>query len=163
MSEDTVSRRSLLNATTISLFVAALSLCTAMYQGYLNTRAVNVFSQDVMYRETMRACHEAVHFFMEARLRINRVAAARDAGDKERIEDFVFEANRTVARFAAVATYLANFNEESRRERYTDLARKLEALVKSAQEKGKAGADLSHVDEKFYRLNRDCVSSVRKP
>jgi len=163
LSEGTVSRQSLVNATTISLFVAALSLCTAMYQGYLNTRAVNVFSQDVMYRETMRACHEAVHFFMEARLRIKRVAAARDGGDRERIEDFVFDANRTVARFAAFATYLANFNERSRRERYTDLARKLEALVKSAQDKGRAGTDLSEVDEKFYRLNRDCVSSVRKP
>ena len=133
-----------------------------MYQGYLNTRAVGVFSQDVKYRETMRACREAVEYFMEARLRINRLAAARDSRNEARLDDFAFDANRTVARFAAVATYLANFDEKERRRRYTDLVWDLEALTRNAREKGKAGADLKKADEKFFHLNEDCVSSVRK-
>lgn len=162
MTEGSQPRRVLVNATTISIFVAALSLATAMYQGYLNTRAVGVFSRDVKYRETMRACREVVDAFMEARLRIMRVAESRPAISEQKLDDYVFDANRTVARFAAVATYLANFNETGRRERYTDLARNLEALVARARKDGKKGADLSGVDEKFYRLNKDCVASVRK-
>ncbi|MGE3644831.1 MAG: hypothetical protein AB7F96_13360 [Beijerinckiaceae bacterium] len=156
-------RKPVVNTTTISLFVAALSLCTAMYQGYLNTRAVGVFSRDVEYRETMRACREAVEYFMEARLRIKRLALSQTATDAVLKEERAFEAERTVARFAAVATYLANYNEGARRDRYTKLVRDLEALIRAGAVDPAKGVDLAKVDEEFFHLNNDCVASVRKP
>jgi hypothetical protein len=162
MSDERGSRRSLVNATAISLFVAALSLCTAMYQGYLNTQAVGVFSRDVQYRETMRACREAVEYFMEARLRIRRITLSQTMADPVLKEERAFEAERTVARFAAVATYLANYNERARRERYTKLVRDLEALIRTSAADPAKGADLAKVDEEFYHLNNDCVASVRR-
>lgn len=150
-----------LTAMHVSLFVAALSLCTAMYQGYLNTQAVGVFSSDVTHRETMRSCREAVEFFMEAKLRIRRLtdSAKETLGPRDK-GDILFEARRTVSRFAAVATYLANFNEGNLREPYTNLARELEALV----DKAAAGESVSFEDanEKFYRLNDDCVTSTKQ-
>ena len=46
---------------------AALSLGTAVYQGYLNTKNVEVFQTDARKRETMRACRDSAEFFFEAR------------------------------------------------------------------------------------------------
>ena len=148
-----------INATHVSLFVAALSLCTAFYQGYLNTRAVGVFSRDVTHRETMRACREAVEYFMEARLRIQRLAAVdRSAYGARDIAEISFDAQRAVARFAAVATYLANFNAVRLRQSYTAITRDLETLAEAAQS-GKS-ADIGAVETKFYALNENCVASV---
>ncbi len=148
-----------LNATHISIFVAALSLCTALYQGYLNTQAVGVFSRDVTHRETMRSCREAVEYFMEAELRIRRLASANRSvyGEKE-IAEMAFEARRTVTRFAAVATYLANFNAAKLREPYTAITGNLEALVTNAQAGGLT--DTGPVEARFYALNENCVASV---
>ncbi len=148
-----------ITATHVSIFVAALSLCTAMYQGYLNTQAVGVFSRDVTHRETMRSCREAVEYFMEAELRIRRLASANRSiyGEKE-ISELAFDARRTVMRFAAVATYLANFNAAKLREPYTAITRDLETLVTSAQSGGPA--DTGAVETKFYALNENCVASV---
>ena len=159
MSEPTEARKSRISATQVSIAVAALSLCTALYQGYLNTRAVAVFSHDATHRETMRACRETVEFYMDAKLRIGRIGEAASGvyTPRERA-DIVFEARRAVARFAAVATYLANFSEETRRARYTDITQKLDAIVETGGD-GKP-ADFSVVDKTFYTLNEDCVASV---
>ena len=148
-----------LTATQISVFVAALSLCTALYQGYLNTRAVGVFSRDVTHRETMRACRETVEFFMDAKLRIQRIGEAPGAYSAREQADIVFEARRAVARYAAVATYLANFSAEARRARYSEITQNLEAMINAAATGGKP-ASFEPVDQKFYMLNEDCVASV---
>jgi hypothetical protein len=156
---DAASSKFSLNATHVSLFVAALSLCTAMYQGYLNTQAVGVFSRDVTHRETMRSCREAVEYFMEAELRIERLAKLdRSIYSSKEIADMAFDAHRTVSRFAAVATYLANFNAARLREPYTLLARELDSLIDIAQA-GKP-ADTAPVEAKFYQLNENCVASA---
>ena len=149
-----------LTATHVSLFVAALSLCTAFYQGYLNTQAVGVFSRDVVHRETMRACREAVEYFMESRLRIQRLAEAPVSTADTQRADLVFESRRAVARFASVATYLANFNAPALREPYTAITRDLESLIAAASAKP---VDLGPVDAKFYALNENCVASVTPP
>ena len=150
-----------LTAMHVSLFVAGLSLCTAFYQGYLNTQAVGVFATDVTHRETMRACREAVEYFMEAKLRIRRLtdSAKETLGPRDK-GDILFEARRTVSRFAAVATYLANFNEEKLREPYTRLGRELEALIDKAAAGEPAGFESA--DDKFYQLNNDCVTSSKQ-
>lgn len=160
MTENVRASRLPVNTTTVSIFVAALSLCTAMYQGYLNTQAVAVFSRDVSYRETMRACREVVEHFMEAKLRIARIVD--DTGKLEGRErsNEIFDARRSVVRFSAVATYLANFNEKLRREPYTELAREIEALIRNAATSNKA-PDFTSVDEKFFALNKDCVAAVK--
>lgn len=160
MTETTPASKIPINATTISIFVAALSLCTAMYQGYLNTQAVAVFSRDVTYRETMRACREAVEHFMEAKLRITRIADDNGKLEGRARNDEIFDARRTVVRFSAVATYLANFSEKVRRQPYTELARELDSLISNAAAGHKA-PDFAGVDEKFFALNKDCVAAVR--
>lgn len=159
MTDAAASPRSRISATHVSIFVAALSLATAMYQGYLNTQAVGVFSRDVTHRETMRSCREAVEYFMEAELRIERLGRANRAvyGEKE-ISEMGFDARRSVMRFAAVATYLANFNAGKLRDAYTAITRELEALIETAQA-GKA-VDTAAVETKFNTLNENCVASV---
>lgn len=159
MTEAPASPNFRLTTTHVSLFVAALSLATAMYQGYLNTQSVGVFSRDVTHRETMRSCREAVEYFMEAELRIMRLArASRQTYDEKEIAEMAFEARRTVARFAAVATYLANFNEGKLREAYTAITRDLETLIENAR--AGAPSDTSAVHAKFNILNENCVASV---
>ncbi len=160
MTETASAPRSRINATTISIFVAALSLCAAMYQGYLTTRAVAVFSRDVSYRETMRACREAVEHFMEAKLRIARLADDASKLEGRVRSDEIFDARRAVVRFSAVATYLANFSEKLRREPYTELARELDAMIARASASASA-PDFSGIDSKFFALNNDCVAAVR--
>ncbi len=150
--------RTQLDAAHVSLFVAFLSLATSMYQGYLNTRSVAVFSSDATRRETMHGCREAVEYFMEARLRIQRLMDMPPATyTAKETADYTFEARRSVARFAAVATYLANFHEDLLRERYTAITRELDSLIDNASK----GGALAGVDERFYALNEDCVASFR--
>ena len=159
MSDSANAPKPRLTAMHISVFVAAASLCTALYQGYLNTRAVGVFSRDVTHRETMRACRETVEFFMDAKRRIQRIGEAPGAYSAREQADIVFEARRAVARYAAVATYLANFSAEARRARYTEITQNLEAMISAATTGGKP-ASFEPVDQKFYMLNEDCVASV---
>ena len=162
MSDAANAPKPRLTATHVSVLVAAASLCTAMYQGYLNTRAVAVFANDVTHRETMRACRETVEFFMEAKLRIQRLGEAPTGAYSAREQaDIAFEARRAVARYAAVATYLANFSAEARRARYTEITQMLEARIDAAARDGKR-SDFAEVDQKFYMLNEDCVASVTK-
>ena len=160
-SSDLKSQISMAHA---SLVVAALSLATAVYQGYLNTRNVEVFQADARKRESMRACRDSAEFFFDARLRVECLREAAAAGEPGKsIDDYNFEARRAVARFAAVATYLANFSVEESRARYSRITRDLEALTAAARKP--EGEDFARridaAQALFNALNDDCVPLMR--
>ena len=99
-----------------------------------------------------------------SRLRVERLREAIAAGDPARfLDDLNFEARRSTARFAAVATYLANFNVEESRARYSRITQDLESLIAAAR---KPGAEdfarrLDEAQSRFNALNDDCVPLMR--
>jgi hypothetical protein len=138
-----------LNLTHVSLAVATLSLGAALFQGYLNSRNLDVVQRDIGRREHLRACKEVIEAYFDAKLRIER-AWGEAAADRR------FEARQAVARFAALGTYLANFQDEAARVRYTELSRELDRLA------GEGGpAAFARADEVFAAMNADCVRSTR--
>ena len=67
------------NANTlayVSFFVAALSLATSMYQGYLNTRFVDIVQSNVARGETARVCKDLIDVFFQIKFRTTVLASA---------------------------------------------------------------------------------------
>lgn len=159
-------------ATIITLFpmaIAVLSLVTSIYNGYLNNRFVTLIQGNLGRSEYMRTCRDVIDAYFQVKYRADvlraatktsGVAAGMDAGvaaTSARIE-----AGHAVARFGALATYLANLRDEDIRARYSQLYGQLNQYVTSAS----SGADterarlLSEADANFARLNDDCVKSA---
>lgn len=142
--------------THLSLLVALASFGAAMFQGYINSRNLEVVQRDISRREHIRACKEAIEAFFDAKLRIVRLAHI--AGSVAETSEF--ETAMSVSHVGAIGTYLANFQGEDARYQYTLLTRELQRLVDVA--KGGAKADDSFfktADEKFNLMNADCVHS----
>lgn len=148
------------NIAHVSIVIAVLSLGAAMYQGWINSRNLEAVTRDIGRREHLRACKEVIEAYFEVKLRIARLATptmGAGLGDPE------FEARAAIARFAALGTYLANFQDEAARVRYTGLSRELERLVDVARSAPVADrAELFRAaDEIFASMNADCVGSTR--
>lgn len=144
----------------VSIVIALMSLGAALYQGWINSRNLEAVQRDIGRREHLRACKEIIEAYFEVKLRIARLAMptmGAGLGDPE------FEARAAVARFAALGTYLANFQDEGRRVRYTALSRELERLVDQARAAPIADRDalFRAADEIFAGMNADCVGSTR--
>ena len=156
------------NANTlayISFFVAALSLATSMYQGYLNTRFVEIVQSNVARGETARICKDLIDGYFQIKFRTTALAAAMQR-DKDTNSSAVIsalsEAQNAASRFAAYGTYLANFLGEQKRSEYTALSNELARIVGEAQRS--ATADVSALFEKadalFGVMNADCVKNA---
>jgi hypothetical protein len=142
-----------LNLTHISLAIATVSLGAALFQGYLNSRNLDVVQRDIARREHLRACKEAIEAYFDAKLRIERAAA--EPGPERR-----FEARAAVARVGALGTYLANFQGEAMRVSYTGLTRELDRLA-LAPSPAAPGEAFARADGIFAELNQDCMRSTR--
>jgi hypothetical protein len=108
----------------ISFFVAALSLVTSFYQGYLNTKFVELIQSSVARNETARTCKDLIDGYFQVKLRTAQLAATFDREKNANAPAAIAadsEVANSVSRFAALGTYLANFADESRREKYTQL------------------------------------------
>ncbi|HEV2000920.1 MAG TPA: hypothetical protein VGQ97_10610, partial [Xanthobacteraceae bacterium] len=67
-----------------------------------------------------------------------------------------------VSHFAALGTYLANFQDAAARERYTHLSWELAGLVQKAREKSPAEVEklFDKADGMFGQMNDDCIKTV---
>ena len=74
------------------------------------------------------------------------------------------EAANSVSRFAALGTYLANFQGDAARETYTHLSWELESIVKAAHSISPGGVDklFEKADGMFAAMNDDCVKAANK-
>jgi len=149
----------------VSFFVAGLSLVTSMYQGYLNTRFVELVQSSVARGETARICKDLIDAFFQIKFRTAGLAAALDRERNPNSPGVIAaasEAQNAVSRFGAYGTYLANFQGEKKRYEYTMLARELARVVDVAKSGPVAdsGKLFDNADEMFGAMNADCVKGV---
>jgi hypothetical protein len=135
------------------MFIAALSLVTSMYNGYLNNRFLDFIERNTGRVEYLHTCKEIIDAYFQVKF---RASGERTAGAQREVED-------AVSRFAALATYLANLRDDKVRARYTELARDLGRI---AQVVGRtAPADIEKLfqapDRIFAELNDDCVKRAK--
>lgn len=149
----------------VSFFVAALSLVTSMYQGYLNTRFVELIQSGVARAETARICKDLIDAFFQIKFRTEGLVAALEREKNPNSPGVVSasaDARSAVSRFGAYGTYLANFQGEKKRYEYTMLSRELARIVESAHKLPAAepSALFGKADEMFGVMNADCVRSA---
>ncbi len=149
----------------VSFFVAALSLITSMYQGYLNSRFVELIQSGVARSETARTCKDLIDVYFQIKFRTAAVASAFEREKNPNSPAVIAassEALNTVSRFAAFGTYLANFQGEEKRAEYTALSNELARVVDLAHKSpaGDTSKLFGKADELFGAMNADCVKSA---
>src|SRR5262245_30248610 len=145
--------------TFFPMFIAALSLLTSIYNGYLNNRFVDLIENNVARVEYMKTCKEIIDAYFQVKAKadaLSRLGATAVGRDQA-------AAIEAVARFGALGTYLANLRDERIRERYTRLTQALDKVIANA---GATAPDalpklLEPVDRDFAALNEDCIRSAK--
>ena len=151
----------------VTFFVAGLSLVTSFYQGYLNTKFVELIQTSVMRNETARTCKDLIDGYFQIKLRAAMLAAAVERENNNNAASVIAldaEAANSVNRFAALGTYLANFQGDAAREQYTHLSWELARVVTAARSTAPAGIDklFEKADAMFAVMNDDCVKMANK-
>jgi hypothetical protein len=162
MSEIPTVRRALI-ITFFPMFIATLSLVTSIYNGYLNSKFVDIIQNNIGRVEYMRTCKEVIDAYFQIKFRagvLNR-SSGSDAGST--IGPARIEAGLAVAKFGALGTYLVNLRDETIRERYTLLTQQLDRAVIDAQGKPAVEfkAQLDQLDRAFAVMNDDCVTFAK--
>ncbi|MFM9940013.1 MAG: hypothetical protein ACKVP7_11015 [Hyphomicrobiaceae bacterium] len=169
MPKDWSGVRSLL-VTVFPMFIATLSLVTSIYNGYLNSRFVDIIQNNVARVEHMRTCRDVIEAYFQVKIQVNALA---DLGERTRAQaasrglasgSEKAQAETALGRFAALGTYLANLQDESARYRYTQLSLQLGDIVGKASQ---VPADqlkvlLEAADTQFGAMNADCVRVARR-
>jgi hypothetical protein len=146
----------------LSIFLAMLSVCTAFYQNFIQTKYVEAVQRNVSRAEYNRACRDLIEAYFQVKLRVGLILQER-ADSSSMPAMFEIEAANAVSRIGAFGTYLANFQNEDIRYRYTQLTWELQRIVLSARDS--ADRDLEKLfakaDELFAVLNEDCVKTAK--
>lgn len=165
-TDDKRAGRRQLIITFFPMFIAVLSLITSIYNGYLNNKFVVMIQGGLSRSEYMRTCRDAIDAYFQVKYRAGVVTreVATDAAAAAPSSRDVIEAGNAVAKFGALATYLANLRDEDIRAKYTHLYWKLEkfaALAGDANAKAERDKLLDEADKTFYELNNDCVATAK--
>ena len=148
------------------MFIATLSLLASIYNGYLNNKFVNVIQQNVARNESARTCRDIIDSYFQIKLKTAMLAAAAERLRAGRIADIIAyeaEAANAASHFAALGTYLANFQDDAARQRYTELSWELVGIVKAARETDPAAVDklFEKAEGMFGRMNDDCIKTTQ--
>lgn len=143
------------------MFIATLSLLTSIYNGYLNSRFLDIIQLNVGRTEYMRTCKEIIESYFQMKVRIGALNALGDRAASTSAEQL--EATNAVAKFAALGTYLANLRDETIRVRYTELSREVEKIANDARRMpaSELAKRLEAADIKFNAMNDDCMKSAK--
>src|SRR5205085_5540059 len=113
------------------MFIAVLSLLTSIYNGYLNNKFVGIIQGNLGRAEYMRTCKEIIDAYFQVKFKAGLIAGsgadASAAASPQQID-----ALNAVNHFAALGTYLANLRDDAKRERYSQLSRELQRIVREA-------------------------------
>jgi hypothetical protein len=144
------------------MFIATLSLITSIYNGYLNSKFVDLIQHNVGRVEYMRTCKEIIDAYFQVKYRIAMLNQARDRPGGTAAEQA--EAANAVAKFGALGTYLANLRDENIRVRYTDLTMQLDKLASEARNLPPAALDGRYAapDQMFQDMNNDCIKAAKQ-
>jgi 5'-deoxynucleotidase YfbR-like HD superfamily hydrolase len=161
------------NGTTLlagfSMLLAIMSLAAAFYQNYIQTKYVEAIQRNVSRAEYNRACRDLIEAYFQVKLKVGLIARAAErerapngagAGAESMLE---VEAANAISRFAALGTYLANFQNEDTRYQYTQLSWTLEKVLPLAR--NTAQVELAKLfepaDKLFAAMNDDCVRTAK--
>jgi hypothetical protein len=155
----TQERTSLLALMSIGL--AMLSVCAALYQNYIQTRYVEAIQRNVSRAEYNRACRDIIEAYFQVKLRVGLLLSDRAGGAMPAM--FEIEAANAVSRIGAFGTYLANFQNEDIRYRYTQLTSELQRIVLTARDSAERDLEklFAKADALFAALNDDCVKTAK--
>jgi hypothetical protein len=159
--------------TYFPMFIAALSLCTSIYNGYLNNKFVDLIQNNTARVESLRTCKEIIDAYFQVKFRVGVISGNAErtgTGDgagagTAATSTAQIEATNAVSKFAALGTYLANLRDDATRERYSQLTLELEKIVTQAVRTPRAGLDklFETADKMFSVMNDDCVKSAKNP
>ena len=159
--------------TYFPMFIAALSLCTSIYNGYLNNKFVDLIQNNTARVESLRTCKEIIDAYFQVKFRVGVISSnAERAGTGDgagagtaAASPALTEAANAVSKFAALGTYLANLRDDATRARYTQLTLELEKIVTQAVRTPRADLDklFETADKMFSVMNDDCVKSAKNP
>ena len=146
-----------------SILLATLSLGAAFYQNYIYTQLIQVVQRNVARGEYIRTCRDIIETYFQVKLKVGLLMTAERASGSDGESTRETEATNAVSRFAALGTYLANFQDEDVRFRYTQLSRELSNVVMLARNIPAADFDKSFAkaDELFGTMNEDCVRTAK--
>ena len=164
MSEFESRTRSIL-VIYFPMFIAALSLVTSIFNGYLNNKFVDLIQRNFGRAEYLRTCKEIIDAYFQVKFRAGIIS---ENADRERASDLrasgaEIDAANAVNKFAALGTYLANLRDEPTRVRYTELSWTLEKAIKEAKhtQPSDLGKLFESADKRFAEMNEDCVRSAK--
>jgi hypothetical protein len=149
--------------TILSLCVAMVSMLAAAYQSYSHGRNLEVIQRNVLRAEALRTCREIIEVYFLIRMKAGLLTRDAQQGSETPPAAQRIEAQGLVYRFGGLGTFLANFRDETVRERYTQLSWQLLRIVNEAPQSGVASLDKLYepADALFTTMNEDCASSAR--
>jgi hypothetical protein len=141
------------------LLIAMLSLGASIFQSWNYSRNIESAQRNVLRAESLKSCRDIIDAFFLFRLKAeeaNHMQAASPAMAGAELKAVVY-------RFSAYGTFLANFQDEATRKRYTELSWEMLAIAENAAKVPKADFDkrFAKVDESFGKLNEDCVKAAQ--
>ena len=154
--------------TYFPMFIAILSLCTSIFNGYLNNKFLDFIQRNTGHVEYLRTCKEIIDAYFQVKFRagvINANAARPGASsvDARGMAGDEVDGGNAVNKFAALGTYLANLRDDAVRKQYSDLTEELGKIMINA--KRAPQTDISKLfvtaDPMFAKLNDDCVKSAK--
>src|SRR6187455_826745 len=91
------------------MFIAALSLITSMYNGYLNNKFVDFIERNFSRAESLRTCKEILEAHAQVQLRAKVLSQTGERARKGEAVDLVAarnEADVAFIKYVSLATYL---------------------------------------------------------
>lgn len=149
--------------TYFPMFIATLSLCTAIFNGYLNLKFLDFIQRNTSRVEYMRTCKEIIDAYFQIKLRASVINANATRGAREAVSREEIDGTYAVNKFAALGTYLANLRDDAVRRQYSELSSELSRVMTDAKHTspGDFAGAFSKADPMFAELNSDCVKSAR--
>ena len=142
--------------TFFPMFIATLSLLTSIYNGYLNSRFLDVIQNNVGRVEYMRTCKEVLDAYFQLKFKAGQLHQSGTSATAAAVAD----GGLAVAKFGALSTYLVNLRDEPVRDSYTQFTRKLERTIAAAPglSAEQFATEIGSLDQAFTALNNDCVT-----
>jgi flagellar basal body-associated protein FliL len=164
MSEREVRFRTAI-VTYFPMFIAALSLVTAIYNGYLNSRFVDLIQRNLGRAEYLRTCKEILEGHAQVQFRakiLSQTGERARSGGSADMTAARNEADNALIKYISLATYLANLQPQAR-ERYTLLSIELEKTLNDAPRLTSSDlkARFDKSDQMFTDMNEDCVRMAK--
>jgi hypothetical protein len=146
--------------TYFPMFIATLSLCTSIYNGYLNNQFIDLIKNNTARVESLHTCKEIIDAYFQVKFRVSVLSGGAEGGGVSVAQT---EAANAVTRFAALGTYLANLRDDATRQRYTGLTAELEKVVAQAPQTPRDGVAklFETADRLFGTMNDDCITAAK--